>query len=343
MKQILKVLAILLVVLILGFILAGLLGPKHVSMKRTVEIKAPKAQIYKILTDYTNFPKWSPWQKFDSAMKQETYGPQGQVGAGYNYASTKVGEGEMKTVSLKENERIDIQLTFLKPFESHPMAAFVLEDGTDGATKVTWSFEQNDVPFASRPFLLLMSMDKMVGGDYERGLANLKDLCEGEDEDGGILQTKLTVKEAEWLGQTYIAMRREVDMNDISATFQECMPRAGQYVADNKMEMAAAPAGLYFTWDTVRHRTDMATAIAVKAVKGSSKEYEVINIPRSKAVMIDYYGSYEKMAEAHSVLKKYIQDKGLQQKPPVIEEYVTDPGTEKDPNKVLTKVYYLVN
>jgi Polyketide cyclase / dehydrase and lipid transport len=179
MKKLLRISGVILLVILLAFCVAGLLGPKEFMMKRTVSIKAPKTVIYKTLTDYTNFKKWSPWQMYDSAMMQECYGTQGQVGAGYKWkGNSQVGEGEMQTTALIPNERMDLQLTFGAPFKSHPKSSFTILDKSDGIVEVTWSFDQNEVPFMMRPFMLMMDMDKVVGGDYERGLGNLKTLCE---------------------------------------------------------------------------------------------------------------------------------------------------------------------
>ena len=180
MKKIFTIVGGVMLVAAIVYLIAGLMGPHGFSFKRSIEVNAPRERIYQTITDYTNMTKWSPWQMYDSAMKTETFGTQGQIGAGYKWKSDKIGEGQMTTVGLKENEKINIQLIFGAPMSSTPTSEWLLEDAGVGKTKVTWSFNQTDIPFVKRPLMLLVNMEKMVGGDYERGLANLKKLCESE-------------------------------------------------------------------------------------------------------------------------------------------------------------------
>ena len=181
MKKFFTIAGGIILIVAIVYLIAGFMGPHGFSFKRSIVINAPRAVIYQKLTDYSNMTKWSPWEKYDSTMTTEIFGTQGQIGAGYKWkGNDMVGEGQMTTVGLKENEKVTIQLTFLKPIKSTPMSEWLLEDAGEGMTKATWSFDQTDIPFVFRPLMLFMNMDKTVGADYERGLANLKKLCESE-------------------------------------------------------------------------------------------------------------------------------------------------------------------
>ena len=85
MKKILTGIVIVVVVLLVAFLVAGLLGPQGFKMERSVEINAPRAAIYKNIADYHNWLKWSPWAGMDSNCKYEFYGTQGQIGGGYKW------------------------------------------------------------------------------------------------------------------------------------------------------------------------------------------------------------------------------------------------------------------
>ena len=338
MKKVLIIIGLVFVSLAVVFLIAGLLGPKKFKMERSVDISAPRAVIYKSISDYRNWKKWSPWADIDSNCQYEYYGSQGQVGAGYKWkGNAKVGEGDMHTTDMIENKSLTAPITFVKPMHSLAIAGFRLEDADNGATKVTWSFSQS-YSFSQRPFMLLMNLAKMIGPDYESGLAKLKEVCENS----ASAMANLEVKEIVWAAHTYLADRSTIDIKNVDQVFQDKMPKTYEYLQQNKFQMTGPPSGLFFTWDTNADSTDLAIAIPVKDASMASGDYTALTIERSKAVMVDFYGSYDRTDVAHDAIKKYIKEKGLIAKSPAIEEYITDPAIEKDPNKVLTKVYYLV-
>lgn len=335
MKKTLNFIVGIIVVVVLAFVLAGIAGPKAVKMERTTEIKAAKPAIFKVLADYSNFHYWSPWQAMDSAMKTELFGTQGQPGAGYKWSGNdKVGAGEMKIAEMSGNDSISVDLTFIRPFKSAPHSYFKLQDSGNGNTRVSWGFEM-EVPFMFRPMMLFMNMEKEVAPDYEHGLANLKTFCEKN-------LNNMEVKMTEWPGHTYMGYRSNVEMKDLGKVFQEKMPRAFQKLGMDADNMAGPPSGLYFSWDTASGKTDMAVAIPVKQTSKGAEDFLPINVPASKAIEVDYYGPYEQIKTAYDALHAYMVSKQLKYKGPAIEEYVGDPGLEKDPAKVLTKVYFLV-
>ena len=156
------------------------------------------------------------------------------------------------------------------------------------------------------------------------------------------MNSALEIKETTWAAHTYIADRAIVDIKDLGQVFQDKTPKLFEYIQQNKIEPFEPVSALFYTWDTAAGKTDLAIAIPVKDASKVSGSYTAITVDSSKAIMIDFYGPYEKTGLAHDALKKYIHEKGLKMKGPAIEEYITDPSTEKDPNKVLTKVYYLI-
>jgi effector-binding domain-containing protein len=337
MNRAITIIVILLVMLLVGYLIAGFLGPQGFKMERSIEIKAPRAAIYRNISDYNNWMKWSPWAGIDSACKYDYYGSQEQIGAGYKWkGNDKAGEGDMHTTDMIQNSSLSSKLTFLKPWPGEAMATFRLEDDSSGMTKVIWGFSQS-YSFGQRPMMLFMNMEKMLGPDYERGLAKLKEVSEKEAASMGI-----KVIETTWAAHTYLASRAVVDMKDLGKVFMDKMPKTGQYVQKNKLSMDGPPSGLYFTWDTAAGRTDLAVAVPVKDAVAASGGYTIIRVERSNALLVDYYGPYDHMTDAHNAIQKYARDKGMKLKTPVIEEYIGDPGVEKDPSKVLTKVYYLI-
>jgi effector-binding domain-containing protein len=171
------------------------------------------------------------------------------------------------------------------------------------------------------------------------GMASLSAISQKEAAPTGTPE----VKQVAWESHTYLAARAVVAMKDLGAAFQDKLPKVFIFAQTNKIQVEEpAAAGLYYTWDTAAGTTDVAIAARLKVVPASSGSYSVITIPASRALLVDFYGPYDKMGIAHDAIHRYAKEKGLKLKFPAIEEYVGDPGAEADPNKVLTKVYYLI-
>lgn len=146
--------------------------PADFSISRSAEIKAPPDVVYRQLTDFHEWADWSPWEKLDPSMKKTYSGAASGVGAKYEWVGNdEVGSGAMTIADVKENESVGIALDFLTPFEAHNRTEFTLTPAA-GSTKVTWSMSgKND--FMGKAFSLFANMDKLVGADFEKGLAAL--------------------------------------------------------------------------------------------------------------------------------------------------------------------------
>ena len=172
------VLYILLGIVALVLLLA-LIAPKSYDVSRSTVINKPKKEVFKYVKYLKKQDEWSPWNKKDPNMKKEFRGTDGEVGAVSHWIGNKdVGEGEQEITKIVEGERIESELRFLKPWKSTSDAYMMTEDAGDGSTKVTWGFSgKNKFPFSI--FMLFMNMDKAVGGDFEEGLSDLKEILEG--------------------------------------------------------------------------------------------------------------------------------------------------------------------
>jgi uncharacterized protein YndB with AHSA1/START domain len=151
--------------------------PAEFRIERSLVVAAPPERIYPRIADFHGWDAWSPWAKLDPKMKTTFSGKDGEVGAGYAWAGDdKVGEGRMTLTEVAPPRRVAIRLEFLKPFASTNQAVFDLT-GEQGGTRVAWIMTgRND--FVGKAFSLLMNMDKMVGSDFEKGLASLKAAAE---------------------------------------------------------------------------------------------------------------------------------------------------------------------
>lgn len=174
----LKILGILLLVGVAVIVGMALTQPPTFQVVRQVTIQAAPEKIYPFLDDFHQWSAWSPWEKLDPAMKRTFGGPDSGVGATYAWeGNSDVGAGRMEVKEAVAPSKVGIQLDFLKPFEAHNTADFTLTP-QGGGTEVVWTMNGNH-NFMSKVMCVFVSMDKMVGKDFEKGLANLKAAAEG--------------------------------------------------------------------------------------------------------------------------------------------------------------------
>ncbi len=171
--------------IIVGIIAAGIacvlivavFRPNTFTVQRTASIKAPPEKIFPFIDDFKQWPVWSPFENIDPDMKR-TYGPKtAGEGATYSWEGNKnIGSGSMEILDAPAPRQVTIKLDFTRPFEAHNVAEFTLVPAGD-ATNVTWAM-RGPVPYFFRIMHMVMNMDKMVGGQFDKGLADLKAAAE---------------------------------------------------------------------------------------------------------------------------------------------------------------------
>jgi len=174
---VLKKILIALVVIVVVFVGVVAMRPSEFRVTRTAAISAPAPAIFAQVNDFHNWAAWSPWAKLDPAMKQTYEGAPAGVGAISRWAgNNQVGEGSMTITASRPNELIRIKLEFLKPFAATNIAEFTFKP-EGNQTAVTWSMAGKN-NFIAKAVHLFMNMDKMVGGQFEKGLAQMKSVVE---------------------------------------------------------------------------------------------------------------------------------------------------------------------
>lgn len=164
-----------------GAAIAGVLGvaarrPDTFRMHRSAVIDAPPERIHALIDDFRKWADWSPFEKLDPEMKKTYSGAAAGRGAVYTWeGNKKAGAGRMETVETSAL-RIAIKLDFTRPFKASNVTTFTLQPRGAG-TEVTWAMEGPN-PFINKVMGVLINLDKLVGKDFEAGLANLKALAE---------------------------------------------------------------------------------------------------------------------------------------------------------------------
>jgi hypothetical protein len=171
-----KIIVIALIVLIAGILVLAATRPDSLRVERSAQISAPPEKILALVNDFHQWGAWSPYEKLDPAMKRTYAGAAAGTGAVYEWeGNAKAGHGRMQIVDAAPT-RTAIQLDFIKPFEAHNIAAFTAQP-QGNTTRITWSME-GPASFTHKVVGLFLNMDKMIGGDFETGLANLKAVAE---------------------------------------------------------------------------------------------------------------------------------------------------------------------
>lgn len=164
---------IVIAVVVIGILVVAAMRPGSFAVQRSAEMQAAPAAIYPLIADFREWPRWSPWEKLDPDMKRTLTGAPSGTGAVYAWeGSNKVGAGRMEIRDVSPPSKVVIQLDFIKPFEGHNVTEFVLVPKA-GSTDVQWTM-RGPATFMMKLMGLFMNMDKMIGRDFERGLANLK-------------------------------------------------------------------------------------------------------------------------------------------------------------------------
>jgi Polyketide cyclase / dehydrase and lipid transport len=173
----LNIILISFAVIVIVFVVVVALQPSEFRIVRSATIAAPAPAVFAQVNDFHNWQAWSPWAKIDPAAEATFEGPSAGAGALFRWAGNKeIGEGSMTITESRPSDLIRIKLEFLKPFAATNTAEFTFKPESN-QTAVTWSmFGTNN--FIARAVCLFMNMDKMVGGQFEKGLASMKSVVE---------------------------------------------------------------------------------------------------------------------------------------------------------------------
>ena len=165
--------------LVLVFVAVVAMQPSEFRIMRSVKISAPADVVFGQVDDFHKWEAWSPWAKLDPAAKNSFEGAAAGKGAIFKWSGNdKVGEGQMTILDSQPGSHISIKLEFKRPFEDTSTAEFAFNPSGE-ETVVTWSMfgQQN---FIEKAVCMFMNMDKMLGADFEKGLAQMKKIAEEE-------------------------------------------------------------------------------------------------------------------------------------------------------------------
>lgn len=176
MSEILLMIAGLIVIALVAVLVIASRKPDTFRIERSATINASPETIFALINDFHQWRSWSPWEARDPALKRTYSGAASGKGAVYAWEGNRnVGSGRMEIIESAAPSKIVIKLDFIKPFEGHNIAEFTVTGGAN-ATLVNWAMTGPSI-FFSKVMQVFMSFDRMIGRDFETGLANLNELA----------------------------------------------------------------------------------------------------------------------------------------------------------------------
>ncbi len=340
--KILKNILLGLLALVIIFSLISFILPAPSPVERSTTIDSPADAVFQQVNNLKNWENWSAWAAKDSTMKV-VYGDKAAGEGGYySWTGDVVGNGKLTIVKSIPSKTLNTEVDF--GFMGRGEGTWTFEE-SDGKTKVTWAMKS--LPGAGllaniigRYFLAFEDLDPLVGPDFEQGLAGIKKICESSNSN---------IETVEVLGTKYYTIREKVKFSDMQQFYTEKYPKIIQKITQDKFQMTGMPRGIYYMWDEEKQLADMAAAIPVSPIPDPGKANKKINIGPGEAEVYDnyivynYYGDYSNLVSAHEGLGKASETVFKKQPDVVMEEYVTDPGTEPDQSKWLTRIYYVID
>lgn len=177
MKRLLKIIAGLLVLAAAGVLLLAGMKPDDFWIERSATIKAPAEKIFPLLNSPKAAMAWIPFMEPDPNAKIAFEGPESGVGAAQTWNGNKeVGKGRIEILESKPNEQVVLKLDLEQPMEGHNTVTYMLEPDGDG-TKMSWNMT-GEQPFFAKIISVFIDCDKMVGDQFDKGLAKLKAIAE---------------------------------------------------------------------------------------------------------------------------------------------------------------------
>ncbi len=332
MKKVLRFVLILVIAIIAAVCILGLIEPNDVTVTRSTLIKAPKEAVFEQIVMFKNWPHWSPWYQMEPTVALTYSGTDGQPGSSYNWVGKKTGQGEMKNLAVN-GTKLDFMVSFLKPFKSEAKGILEATD-TAGMTKATWTFSSHS-PFPMNAMMAFMNMDKMLGKDFENGLANMKAYVEANP---SVSAGAVEIKEVNFPAHVYQGIRKVIGWNEMDKFFGDAY---GALAKDLGPKISGVAVDICYKWDTALKQADMVAAFPVADTTTKIKGAAIFNVGASKAYMAVHKGGYGNMMVEHNALMKHVMGAGKTMTLALEEMVVGKP--EPDSTKWVTNIYYLVN
>ncbi|WP_462249899.1 SRPBCC family protein [Ekhidna sp.] len=303
-----------------------------VQVQRSIKINAPAEVVYPALTDFHKWVEWSPWLLMEPEAKV-TFSDDGKS---YEWDGDRLGSGNMHWVTERENEFLDFDLNFLKPWKSANKTNFKL-NSIDSGTEVIWTMD------SSLPFYLFWMKNMMkafIGSDYERGLDMLKAYVEeGEINSKLVFEGQSNFDSCKWVG-----IETSCSMDEMDSKMESDFNIIGAFADSNKEKISGPPFSIYKKWDLVKRKVDYIACIPVGDIPDDlSQEFTTGDIPETRVEKIKHIGAYKHLGNAWSTAYAMMRNKEFKHNKKVypFEVYQNDPKVTPE-KELITEVHFPV-
>lgn len=301
-----------------------------IHVTRSTTIDSSPEEIYSKLNDFNQWPAWSPWLIMEPDVKV-TVADDTKY---FEWKGPRTGEGNMSVTKETENEAIEYDLTFLKPWKSKAVTRFELSPDGDG-TKVTWIMDSS-LPFFM--FWMKKMMLNLISSDYDRGLNLLKDLVEK-----GEVESKLEfIGESQFAGTKYIGVVTSCTISEMGEVMIADFGRIEEFMKDHKDIAKKEAYTIYHKWDIAKQTAHYTGCVGVTSIPDSLPEGFISGeIKPTKTYTLRHVGGYHHLGNAWTTLytmhrgKEFKAIKGAHP----FESYVSDPKIT-DPKDIITDIIF---
>ncbi|MCP4046262.1 MAG: hypothetical protein GY732_09760 [Gammaproteobacteria bacterium] len=338
-----KKVGLVILILLAAFVVTGYLLPKQVHVERSISINRPANMMFELLNGYRYYSEWSPWVERDPQAEFIVSGPDTGVGARLSWIGDPqlVGSGWQEIVASNPYEEIDIKLDF--DAQGIADTGFKLVSQGD-ATQLTWFFDSDLTKgvnlidsFLARYFGLLF--DRWVGGDYERGLANLKQYAESLD----ISEfSQIEIERVNVLSQDilFVTSGNRQEPVDVARAMAAAYAEISAFMNANGIKMTGQPMAITRARQEGGYQFDAAIPVDFIPAQLSGSINSGLS-PAGHAVRAVHHGRYDQMMPTYEKLAAYLSAHGLSQGTVSWEHYVTDPGNTEQQD-MITHIYIML-
>jgi effector-binding domain-containing protein len=331
----LKIVTIILIVILALFLIPPLFMPSELYVEKTMVLKAQPEVIWEQVNCFKNWDSWDYWHQ-DTSMTGYVEGPECGVGNKNIWKDKNSDEGGSQTiVESRENEYIKTELDF------GPMGTAYSEmqlEKVEGGTKITWNLSSGGAyPFVR--WINAMMIKPEVEKAYETGLKNLDELTMNMKPKPKFRTGEVKISEVK--SQMALGIKVESGMENMGDIMGTNYGKLMDYIGKTGAQMGGTPFAIWYQWeDTAKFVYDCAIPI-VNKVKGEG-DIRLFNTYEGKVATAEHWGDYSTSGESWGILMKYVEDNKLEANGNPYEVYMTDPGTEPNPEKWLTVMYFPV-
>ena len=261
------------------------------EVEKSIIVEKPPELLFEVIGDFSIWPKWSPWLCMEPDCTYATAGDAGKTGHRQEWSGKIIGAGNMTIVASRQDESLDYALEFLKPWKSRASVQFRLSAKGD-RTEVTWRMQSALPVFL---FFMKKNMEASLGGDFERGLAMLKELVET-----GAVASAVRVSGAEPRQEMYyVGKHRTCSMKEMESAMNRDLTEMSELRTSDRLPKPTGVVTLYHRFDPVKQVAEYTSGYVYAAPPKEVGEGTVTGrLPMHDALRVNHKGAHRHLGNA---------------------------------------------